>query len=332
MQPSHHGGPADGGRSTTEIAGVDSGSPEESSAAHSPIELSAAKRALLEARRRRAAATPKDVSSDGPPVLSSAQERVWLLDQVDGGTAAYNAPRAIRIRGPLDSRALRSSLDEIVRRHEVLRTVVELVDGAPKAKILAPGGAEWSAVDVSHLSGAACDGRVRELVDAEVQRPFDLARDVLLRALLIRIGQEEHVLVIVSHHVASDDRSKRIVAAELESLYRSFTEGGATSLPELPLQYGQFARWEQARFTSPTFRKDIDYWKNRLSLLPPPLRAADGLRSAGPLELRRSHLHHFPGCAGRRRRQGPDHQGQGDAVHGARGRICRNGQPSRRLR
>src|SRR5665213_181242 len=95
--------------------------------------LSSAKRALLEARRRRALRTPADVPGEGPPVLSSAQERVWLLDQVEGGTAAYNAPRAIRVRGPLDVAALRQALDEIVRRHAVLRTVVELVDGAPAA-------------------------------------------------------------------------------------------------------------------------------------------------------------------------------------------------------
>jgi hypothetical protein len=171
----------------------------------------------------------------------------------------------------LDTRALRLSLDEIVRRHDVLRTVVELVDGAPMARILEPGGADWSVVDVSDLSGAARDARVRELVDAEVQRPFELASDVLLRALLIRMAADEHVLVIVSHHVASDDRSKRIVAAELEALYRSYSEGSPASVPELPLQYGQFARWEQARLSSAAFRKDIDYWKQRLSLSPPPL-------------------------------------------------------------
>ena len=271
MQPDHHGGQPEGGRSAIDIGEVGTDDVDGSLTEDRPPELSAAKRALLEARRRRAAVTPKDLPADGPPVLSSAQERVWLLDQVDGGTAAYNAPRAIRIRGPLDSRALRLSLDEIVRRHEVLRTVVELIDGAPTARILDPGGAEWSTVDVSHLSGAAREARVRELVDAEVQRPFALASDVLLRALLVQMGPDEHVLVIVSHHVASDDRSKRIVAAELEELYRSYSEGTPASVPTLPLQFGQFARWEQARLTSPTFRKDIDYWKQRLSLLPPPL-------------------------------------------------------------
>ena len=270
VQPENRGGSSGEGQ----VAAVVLGPPESGDGAAATVgrpELSGAKRALLEARRRRASQAPIDMPAGGPIVLSSAQERVWVLDQVDGGTAAYNAPRALRIRGALDVGALQRALDEIVRRHEVLRTVIELVDGEPAARLLPAGPVTLRTVDVTGESGAARDAAVRSAVDAEVQRPFDLSRDLLLRALLVRKAPDDHVLAIVSHHIASDDRSKRVVAAELEALYMAFAADEPSPLPDLALQYCQFARWEQSRMTSSAFRSDLDYWKDRLEALPPPI-------------------------------------------------------------
>src|SRR5665213_2126865 len=239
------------------------------------VGLSGSKRALLEARLRRAAGPVASGTVGATPAtveLSFAQERVWLLDRLAPGRSAYNAPRALRLRGPLDIAALRSALDEIVRRHEVLRTLVAEVDGAPRPRVLPDARVPFRIVDLAPghaLNGnAATDPRVATLVEEEVRAPFDLASDTLLRALLVRCGTDDHVLVLVSHHIASDDQSKRIVAKEFEALYRDFRGGIASSLAPPAIQYRDYAAWERRRVDSGKADGDAAYWLAHLAGAP----------------------------------------------------------------
>ncbi len=237
-----------------------------------PPTMSAAKLALLEARRRNLTAAPAaDIPAadrSGPVELSFAQERMWMLDRLLPGRSTYNAPRALRLRGPLDVEALHRSLDQIVRRHEVLRTVVSVADGVPRPEVVDDRGAGFRIVDVSDRTGQDQEEEVLRQVEEELRTPFDLSSDTLLRARLVRLGDEEHVLALVSHHIASDDRSKRIVAAELEAHYDAFRRGDAPTLAPLRLQYRDYAAWERHRFHQGGAAEDADYWKTRLDGAP----------------------------------------------------------------
>ncbi|MGA2835981.1 MAG: condensation domain-containing protein, partial [Acidimicrobiales bacterium] len=240
--------------------------------------LSGPKRALLEARRagasngngaetRRPGALPPETIE-----LSFAQERVWLLEQLAPGLVTYNAPRALRLEGVLDVEALQCALDEIVRRHQVLRTVVGESDGLPMPRVLPEARVPMRMVDLGAGDSRNGHGDPEEqlvrLVEHEVNQPFDLTSDTMLRCLLIRLAPDDHVLVIVSHHIASDDRSKRIVAAELDVLYRAFRDGTRSPLPPLPMQYASYAAWERRRVEAGVADEDAAYWCRQLDGAP----------------------------------------------------------------
>ncbi len=172
------------------------------------VALSPTKRALLDTRRGRGSSSARPLpgsAAGAPPVLSFAQDRLWLIDQLDPGQSTYNSPRAFRIRGALDVDALRRALQMIVARHEVLRTTISAGGGGPVAQLEADPPMPFAFDDLSHLGPDLKEAELQRLVEAEIARPFDLSRDVLLRAHLYREAQEQHVLVIVSHHIASDD-------------------------------------------------------------------------------------------------------------------------------
>ena len=241
-------------------------------AADAPTTLSPAKLALLEARRRNLATAPNPVipvaDRSGPVELSFAQERMWMLDQLIPGRSTYNAPRALRLRGPLDVEAMHRALDEIVRRHEVLRTVIPASEGVPQPVVVDDARAGFRFVDLSDRTGEDQESEALRQVEEELRTPFELSSEALLRARLIRLGDEDHVLALVSHHIASDDRSKRIVAAELEAHYDAFRRGGAPTLAPLPLQYRDYATWERQRIRQGDATEDADYWKAQLDGAP----------------------------------------------------------------
>ncbi|HEV2734215.1 MAG TPA: condensation domain-containing protein, partial [Longimicrobiaceae bacterium] len=205
---------------------------------------------------------------DGELPLSFAQQRLWFIDQLRPGSAAYNIPAALRIRGPLDGAALERTLAEVVRRHETLRTVFRAVDGGAVAEILPAGPAAISVTELEGLPETEREAAVARRVDEEAARPFDLARGPLLRASLLRLGAEEHVLLFTLHHIVSDGWSMGVLTREVSALYAAYTEGGESPLPEPPVQYADFAAWQRAWLQGATLERQLAYWRERLADAP----------------------------------------------------------------
>ncbi|MFL6257618.1 MAG: amino acid adenylation domain-containing protein, partial [Pyrinomonadaceae bacterium] len=203
--------------------------------------------------------------------LSFAQQRLWFLDQLQPGTATYNIPSALRVEGRLDAHALRRSLDEVVRRHEALRTTFEVADGEPRQFVSGESTLSLPFVDLRGLPAAEREQEARRLADEEARRPFDLTRGPLLRAALVQLADEEHVLLFTMHHIISDAWSSGVLVGELAELYESFVAGREPSLPELPVQYGDFAAWQRAWLGGEVLREQLDYWVKQLAGAPAPI-------------------------------------------------------------
>ncbi|MCY1137661.1 amino acid adenylation domain-containing protein [Actinoplanes sp. Pm04-4] len=228
-------------------------------------------RAALIAQRLRRRATrpapgiPRRPDGASPP-LSYAQERVWFMEQIAPGEAAYLMAVPLRVRGPLDADRLRAALDDLVRRHESLRTRFPAdSDGRPLAVV-----ADEVAVPL-RIVEASDEAAAQALVDAAAVEPFDLADGPLLRALLIRLASDDHVLLLTQHHITSDGWSVDLLLRDLIALYH-----GRDGLPDLPIQYGDFAHWESE---APVGRH-LDYWTGRLAGVPVLELPTDGPRPA----------------------------------------------------
>lgn len=196
--------------------------------------------------------------------LSFAQQRLWFLDRLEPGNAFYNVPAAFRLQGPLDVGALHRSLNEIMRRHEILRSTI--VDDGEFARLRA---VQAQALDlpVTVLDAVAPEQREREMlkrVEEEIRRPFDLANGPLVRAGLLRIGECEHVFALTMHHIVSDGWSIGVFVRELATLYDAFSRGLASPLPELAIQYSDFARWQHRRVAEGALASQLDYWKQQI--------------------------------------------------------------------
>ncbi|MGV9779337.1 non-ribosomal peptide synthetase, partial [Streptosporangium sp. NPDC003464] len=229
------------------------------------VALSADKRALLSQRLRgRAAGTtvrPRPPGTEPPP--SSGQERLWFMEQLAPGNTAYTIPLAMRLTGELDAALLQEALTALTARHEALRMRLPTTqDGRPRVVVDGPGPAVLKVVEADGVERAA------ELVGEELLRPFDLAADVPLRAVLVRIGPDDHVLLLAVHHAVSDGRSLEIMAEELLRLYGGLREGVPAELPEPPVQFGDFAVWERERLAGPAVEPDVAFWREQLAGLP----------------------------------------------------------------
>jgi amino acid adenylation domain-containing protein len=203
----------------------------------------------------------------GPRALSFAQERLWFLDQFDPGSPVYNISRALHIEGPLDSAALQKALDGIVARHELLRTVFRSVDGTPIQEVIPDARLNLDLVTFNDHQ--VSEEEVRLMLRAEVRRPFDLLCDLPLRATLFRCKEEEHWLLLVLHHIASDGWSVGVLLRELNELYKANCIGESAELPELPLQYADYAQWLREWLCGEALEKQASYWKERLAGAPP---------------------------------------------------------------
>ncbi|HSF40732.1 MAG TPA: amino acid adenylation domain-containing protein, partial [Thermoanaerobaculia bacterium] len=193
--------------------------------------------------------------------LSFSQQRLWFLDRLDPGSPLYNLPQAVRLRGRLGVRALEWSLGEIVRRHESLRTTFAERDGGP-VQVIAPAGVfVLPFVDLSGL-GEAAEEEARRLAAEDAVRPFDLARGPLFRPALLRLGTEEHALFATMHHAVSDGWSLGVLVRELVAL-----QGGAL-LPELPVQYADYAVWQREWLTGGVLAREVAHWREHLEGLP----------------------------------------------------------------
>ncbi|HEY2737200.1 MAG TPA: condensation domain-containing protein, partial [Thermoanaerobaculia bacterium] len=212
------------------------------------------------------------VSRQGPLPLSFAQQRLWLIDQLEPGSPLYNMPVALRIAGPLDADALALCLGEIVRRHEALRTVFAMfegLEGAPVQVIQPASPFLLPLVDLSGLPERRRDGLALCLAGEEAGRPFDLARGPLLRGVLLRLGEEDHAVALTMHHIASDGWSLGILVREVVALYAAFAAGQPSPLPELPVQYADFAVWQRSWLRGEVLEGEIAYWRRQLAGLPP---------------------------------------------------------------
>ena len=204
------------------------------------------------------------VHRDGQITPSLAQQRLWFLEQFDQDSTAYNMPFGIRFRGALDRDALRRGFQEVIRRHEILRTRLINVDGVPKG-FLQPAS-DWN-IDVRSLLATPAHQREDELkriVAEEVRRKFDLTRDVLARACLVELGAEDHALIVTIHHIAADGQSVAIFTSELTHLYDAFQRGKASPLPDLPLQYSDYADWHRQLVDNGVFESELLYWRKQL--------------------------------------------------------------------
>ncbi len=202
--------------------------------------------------------------------LSHAQKRLWVIDRMmEGGSAAYNIPVALRLTGSLDADALRRALSALVARHESLRTAFREVEGVPRQFIVAPPDIELPLHDLSGTSDPEAAARAAVARDAE--EPFDLARAPLLRARLFRLDPASHVLLLNIHHIVFDERSTSVFVKDLAALYRAFRAGAASALPPLAIQYKDYAAWQAKRLAGPEAEALRAYWRGKLGGRPEPL-------------------------------------------------------------
>ncbi|HEV2727188.1 MAG TPA: amino acid adenylation domain-containing protein, partial [Solirubrobacterales bacterium] len=209
------------------------------------------------------------VSRESELPLSFAQQRLWFIDQLEPGTTAYNIPLGVRLEGWLDVGALSRTLGEVVRRHEVLRTTFPAVEGRP-AQVVRE--ARPLALEVSDVSGSEdARGRVAELMREEARRPFDLAEGPLVRARLVKVAEEEHVALLTMHHIVSDGWSMGVLVREVAALYSAYVRGEESPLPELPVQYADFAVWQRGWLQGEELERQMGYWRRQLEGAPPAL-------------------------------------------------------------
>jgi surfactin family lipopeptide synthetase A len=200
--------------------------------------------------------------------LSFAQARLWFFSQLEGESAAYNMPEPLRLIGELNVGALERAIAEIVRRHDVLRTSFELVDDAPVQQVTTVKFTLPPTIDLQSLSESAQSQRLRELALTEARQPFDLAQAPLFRVTLIRLADRSQVLLLTMHHIISDGWSMDILVRELAALYQSYCANQPSTLPELPIQYADFAAWQRQWLMGAVLDRQLAYWQQQLSGAP----------------------------------------------------------------
>ncbi|HEX6184601.1 MAG TPA: amino acid adenylation domain-containing protein [Pyrinomonadaceae bacterium] len=205
----------------------------------------------------------------GGAPLSFAQQRLWFIDQLDPGRSNYNVVASVSLVGPLDEAALARSFAEIEHRHESLRTKFTSEGGRPEQSVLPPAEPQLRVVDLRGEGAEGARAAAIRLAAEETQRPFDLAAGRLYRALLVREGEESHALILTMHHIVSDGWSMGVFIREMAALYRAFSSGESPPLDELPVQYSDFARWQQSWLQGEILEAQLDYWKKQLTGAPP---------------------------------------------------------------
>jgi amino acid adenylation domain-containing protein len=239
----------------------------------------------------------RPVPRDGRIPLSFSQQRVWFFDRWEPGSAVFNLATAVRLAGRLDVAALAASLDEIVRRHETLRSRFLDVDGEP-VQVVAPfAPRSLPVIDLSALPAAARSAERERRIEEEARQPFDLQRGPLLRATLLRLAETEHLAVLTLHHIVSDGWSLWILTREMSAAYEAFTRGLAPALPELPIQFPDYAAWQREWLRGEVLAGELEFWKEHLAGAPdsldlpfdrprPPVQRYRGARSAFALPER----------------------------------------------
>jgi len=238
--------------------------------------LSPAKRALLEkmllAQQKQVSASqvikPRRENTHGSLPLSFAQERLWILDQLAPGNPFYNINSSVRLNGRLLTAALEQSLNEMLRRHEVLRTRITKADGRPVQQIVPELSVPLPLVDLSGLSETERQSVARQIAEQQTSHGFDLACGGLLRALLLRLEIDEHWFVSTTHHIVSDGWSMAVFVREIGRLYEAYEAGEPSSLAELAVQYGDYAVWQREWLNGLVLEEQLNYWKQQLAGAP----------------------------------------------------------------
>ncbi|HVR98350.1 MAG TPA: condensation domain-containing protein, partial [Thermoanaerobaculia bacterium] len=232
---------------------------------------------LLQARRHKAGEVeaiprcPRQGDGGGTFPLSFAQQRLWLVHQLEPGSAAYNIPAAYRLRGPLRTGALAASFRAVARRHEVLRTTfatLPAVGEEPVQVVHAAADLPLPILDLRPLPAAAREVEAWRLAAGEARRPFDLTRGPLLRVRLLRLDEEEHALLLTFHHIVADGWSIAVLIREMGALYEAFSRDLLPMLPPLPVQYADFAVWQRHWLQEGALERQLAYWRRQLAALP----------------------------------------------------------------
>ncbi len=203
--------------------------------------------------------------------LSFAQQRLWLLDQLEPGNPFYNVPAALRLKGELDLAALEHSLNAVLRRHEALRTFFTATDGTPEQCVHPAWHYRVPLIDLQDIPRTRQEIEVARLVAEEAYSPFDLSQAPLLRVTLLRLSGQEHILLLTMHHIVSDGWSMGVLIRELTTLYEAYCQGRPAPLKELPLQYADYTLWQRRWLQGEVLEKQLSYWRHQLSGAPPVL-------------------------------------------------------------
>jgi amino acid adenylation domain-containing protein len=213
-------------------------------------------------------------STSKPIELSFGQQRLWFVSQLDSGSAAYNVPLAWRLTGRLKIDALEGSLNQVVQRHEALRTCFPVVDGRPVQVVTE------QALTLTHVDLRDAGSRLKQLIDEEIRKPFDLAQDPPVRAALFRLRDDEHLFVLTVQHISSDGASMGVLLRELSHFYDAAVGGVPPNLPEPAVQCRDFTRWQQEMLTGELREKQLAYWKQQLKDVPALLSLSSYPRTA----------------------------------------------------
>jgi hypothetical protein len=206
--------------------------------------------------------------SSGKAPLSFVQSRLWFLDQFEPGSSVYNIPSVLRLEGELDVEALEAALNALVERHEVLRTRFGVEEGDP-VQVIAPAlKVPLPVDDLSSVPQKDREAELQQRVQSETGAPFDLAQGPLLRARLLKLGEQTHVLALTLHHIISDGWSMGVLMRELSALYTASCQGESSPLPALPVQYADYAIWQREWLQGEVLEKQLSYWREQLKDLP----------------------------------------------------------------
>jgi amino acid adenylation domain-containing protein len=206
---------------------------------------------------------PRRVSKDPGP-LSFAQERLWFLEQLEPGSAVYNICRASRLTGQLNIAALEASLTEILCRHDILRSQIRVIDGRPMQLTTSAPESKLHFIDLRSLTGTDLDEEIRRQIRSEGERQLDFSAGLFLRALLLQISDDQHILVLTTHHIVSDAWSMGILTRELWTLYEAFAKGRPSPLEDLPIQYVDYAVWQREWLQGEVLETQLSYWRKQL--------------------------------------------------------------------
>jgi hypothetical protein len=220
--------------------------------------------------------------------LSFSQQRLWFVQQLQPDNTSFNLPFGLRLEGPLDVGVLERSFSEILRRHEALRTTFPVIDGRPIQLVGAAQALPLPLIDISHVKAEEQDAEVQRILNEVQENPFDLAKGPLVRVHVVRLGDEDHAVLVVMHHIVSDGWSMAIFMQEMLTLYQAFSQGRGSPLPELPIQYADYAQWQREWLSGEVLEEKLSYWREQLEGAPavldlptdfprPPVQTYNGL-------------------------------------------------------